>query len=138
MNGLLKKTIEEYQCCGCVCGSDISCYEKSQSGGSGCGKHVAGTIIFPIGHILLGMPRGFNRLGKQNDLYPEVFEKFEDGWGYNMFNEPVWKYLDKNGNTLVRGISPRTNTPFLHIFIGNHLDEINCREITEKNLNEMD
>jgi len=139
MKDVLKKAIEEYQCSGCFVGSDISCYKKSTLGGSGCGKHCAGTIIMPlIGTVLLGLPTGFNRLGNSKDLKPNIFEKWEDGWGYNIFNVPVWKYLDKNGNTLVRGISPRLNAPFIHIFIGNHIEKIDCLEITNENLNEMD
>ena len=35
------------------------------------------------------MPKGFNRLGSYGEMKPNIFEKFEDGWGYDTFNVPV-------------------------------------------------
>lgn len=105
-------------------------------------EHCPGTYSPQIGTILLGMPKGFSRLGPidigkiARSIF--IFETFEEGWGYNMFNVPVWKYMDKHGNTLVRGLSPRVNTPFIHIFLGNHMDKINCIEITDADLEDMD
>ena len=134
----VKKAIEEYQCSGCITGCNVECFEP-HSTGCGCGKHYAGTMILPgIGKIFLGMPKGFNRLGKDGDLKPCVFEKFEDGWGYNKFNTSVWKYLNKDGHTIVRGLSPRINIPFIHIFLEDCLAKIECLEITDADINEMD
>ena len=70
---------------------------------------------------------------KHNTIFYEDNENY-----YDMFNIPVWKYLDEHGNTLVRGIMPRRNEPFLHIYIGNCIDKINCLEITKQNIDEMD
>jgi hypothetical protein len=134
----IKKVVEEYQCLGCVCGSNIDCYKKHKHGIQ-CSKHIAGTMLMPhIGTIFLGLPTGFNRLGQTKETKISIFENFKDGWGYNKFNVPVWKHLDKYRNTLVRGISPRINMPWIHIFLGNVLSEIECLEITQEDINEMD
>lgn len=138
MNEKIKAMIEEYQCSGCVVGGNISCYKKGFEG-IGCDKHVAGTRIYPaIGRIFLGLPKGFCRLGLCEETKISIFEKVEDGWGYNMFNVPTWKHLDKKGNTLVRGLCPRTNYPWIHIFMGDQMEKIDCLEITQKDIDEMD
>lgn len=141
MKESIKKAVETYQCPGCAFGSDCECYEKGYS--ESCGKHVAGTMCFPaVGTLFLGMPKGFNRPGKCETkiwIYESV-SNYGDG-PYRLggkFNIPVWKYLDEHGNTLVRGMCPRTNMTFIVIFIGNHIDEIDCLEITIEDLDEMD
>lgn len=129
VNPLVINAVEEYQCQGCVGGSDISCYVKGQD--LACSKHVGGTTIMPyVGRIFLGLPTGFNRIGPVENWNLNIFEKVEDGWGFDALNVPVWKHIDEHGNTLVRGLCPRINRPFLHIFLGNHLSEIDCLEIT--------
>lgn len=137
MDEKLSFAIKEYQCSGCTCGHNLECFEQNDQQGVGCGKHSSGTIISYIGNIFLGMPKGFNRLGHQENLKPIIFNNFNENY-YDMFNIPVWKYLDEHGNTLVRGIMPRRNEPFLHIYIGNCIDKINCLEITKQNIDEMD
>ena len=132
----IKEAIEMYQCSGCVGGKDFSCYEKGE--GIECKKHVAGTFIPIIGMIFLGLSRGFNRLGLCDKTKILIFEKFEDGWGYDKYSVPVWKHLDDNGNTLVRGISPRINDAWIHIFVGDHMSKVNCLEISKTDLSEMD
>lgn len=133
-----KEAVEKYQCPGCIVGGDISCYESNDLGGIGCGKHMAGTIISHIGTILLGMPIGFCRLGSNTKLKPNIYQKFEDcSWYNGKYNLPVWKYLTKDGHTLVRGLSPRTNSTFIHIFLENCLDKINCLEISEEDIEYM-
>jgi hypothetical protein len=139
METKVKKAIEEYQCSGCIAGHNTDCFEPCETG-QGCGKHYAGTgVTGGIGKVFLGMPRGFNRLGEHVEMKPYLFESFLKDWGeYNKFNIPVWKYLDKHGNTIVRGLQPRLNTPFIHVHLGDHRDEINCLEITENDLKDMD
>ena len=134
----IKSAIEEYQCPGCVCGSDVTCYKQGDS--EACIKHVPGTLVSGIGKILLGMPKGFNRIGPctLHDSGIEIFMKLEDGWGYGTFNVPVWKYRDKHGNTIVRGMSPRINRPFIHIFLTDCVADIDCQEITSADLLGMD
>ncbi len=136
MDERIKVAVEEYQRPGCVCGHDISCYQKE--GDEACSKHVPGTTMSHIGRFFLGMPKGFNRLGPDREMRIYIFPELKDGWGYDIFNVPVWKHKDKNGNVIVRGISPRINAPFLHIFLSGCLSEINCVEITDKELEEMD
>ena len=140
MDDKVKNAIEEYQCSGCITGSDITCFESNPFGGVGCGKHMAGTMITGgIGTIFLGMPKGFNRLGSNNSLKPVIYETFESSeWKYDMYNVPVWKHLNKAGHTLVRGFIPRKNDSFIHIFLEDCMDKINCIEITEDHMEKMD
>jgi hypothetical protein len=100
------------------------------------------------------MPKGFNRLGPVDakDFRLWIYESWEAATEhrgkapgdltvtgpFDLFNVPVWKYLDEHGNTLVRGMCPRTNRPFLHIILGDHLDKIDCLEITDEDLKGMD
>lgn len=138
MEKQIKKAIEKYQCSGCANGGNISCF-STYSSGIGCGKHYAGTMISNIGSIFLGMPKGFNRLGINNDLKPNIFQKFEDcDWKYNQWNVPVWKYLNPERHTMVRGFIPRLNGSFIHIFLENCMDKINCLEMTEEDIDKMD
>jgi len=135
----VKAAVEEYQCSGCVGGSDTSCYEAAQFH-AGCERHVAGTIFAPhIGSILLGMPKGFNRLGLLGAKQPIcIFKTFADSsYTFDKYNVPVWKMV-LNGHTFVRGISPRINMPFILVFLEDCADKIDCLEITEKDLEEMD
>ena len=135
----IKNAVENYQCPGCTSGSTIGCYKKgAYENQVECARHSAGTFMPMIGGIYLGMPTGFNRAGVVDNMKMQIFEKFEDGWGFNKFNVPVWKHLNKEGHTLVRGICPRTNSPFLHIFLENCMDKISCQEITEQDISEMD
>lgn len=156
MNEKIKEAVEKYQCPGCVCGMDTSCYEKWEFG-VGCGKHVAGTRVMPsIGLIWLGMPKGFCRLGPmENKIRPEMHESLSalnkvygktpkvdsiknEGF-YNKYNVPVWKHRTSEGHILVRGISPRVNRPFLHILLSDEgYDTIRCEEITAEEMKEMD
>lgn len=137
-NKKTQKIIEIYQCPGCVCGSDTTCYK--QGAYLECEKHVAGTNVFPgIGRILSGMPTGFNRYGQYKDMELCIFSYLKDGWGYDKYNIPAWKYFDKKtGCTIVRGMSPRTNATWIHIFIENCIQDISCYEITDQDISEMD
>jgi hypothetical protein len=131
-----KLAIEEYQCSGCVHGNDINCYWGDNSG---CEKHCAGTLIPNVGVIYLGMPKGFNRLGKYRDMSFRIYEGFEKSdWEYDMWNVPVWKHKNKEGHTIVRGFMPRRNEPFLHVFLEDCLEKIDCLEITQEDIDGMD
>ena len=135
----VKTAIENYQCSGCMNGGDTSCFASNDSGGVGCGKHYAGTMITTIGKIFLGLPNGFNRLGDKKEMKPNIYETFDSSdWKYNMWNIPVWKYLNQDGHTIVRGVMPRRNDSFIHIFLENCLDKINCLEITQDDVDGMD
>lgn len=140
MEKKFKEVIENYQCPGCVVGGDIECFEQNNNDGIGCGKHHAGTMTYPfVGSFFLGMPKGFNRLGKDNDLKPIIYETFESSeWKYDMWNVPVWKYKNKEGHVIVRGLMPRRNESFLHIFLEDCIDKINCIEISHDDIEGMD
>jgi hypothetical protein len=139
MDEKVKKAIEEYQCSGCQCGSDTSCFSKNDETEVGCGKHHAGTFMTGVGKLFLGMPKGFNRVGHFESMKINIFEKFEGcDWEYNMWNIPCWKFKNEFGHTIVRGLMPRRNEPFLHIYLEDCLDKINCLEITQKDVEGMD
>lgn len=139
MDKKTKKVIESYQCTGCINGYDISCFKENESGGIGCGKHIAGTMMSGVGSFFLGMPKGFNRIGENAKLKPNIYKDFDSSeWEYDMWNIPVWKHLSNEGHTFVRGISPRINKPFIHIFLENCIERVNCLEITQSDIDGMD
>jgi hypothetical protein len=144
------EAILEYQCPGCTNGPSLSCVTECDKG-IGCGSHCSGTTIIPLGSVFLGMPKGFNRVGSAEKMPLHIFASYDDfckDWGrntvngyaegYDMWNVPVWKFLDQHGNTLVRGLSPRTNGTFLHVILGDCRDKINCLEITKELQEKMD
>jgi hypothetical protein len=136
----IKQAVENYQCPGCVKGYNTECYKKADYG-QGCGDHHAGTMVSSgtgLIRFFLGMPKGFNRLGRiEGTFQPRIWDKF-DGTPYDMFNIATWKHLTKEGHTLVRGFQPRKNEPFIDIFLENCMDKINCLEISEDDINAMD
>ena len=135
----IPKFVKEYQCSGCVV-DEGNCYEKNDIGIS-CKKHVIGTMGFPyVGKFLLWCPIGFNRIGEGLDFYVfKTYKQFKKEWGeFDKFNVPVWKYVNENNHTFVRGLSPRINRSFLIIILEDCIGKINCLEITEKDIEEMD
>ena len=139
MKDNVKSAIEEYQCPGCAKGCEVSsCFEPSESQyGESCGGHYPGTFTTGVGRIYLGLPKGFNRLGKQDDMSIRIWNTYKDGT-YNMWNVPVWKYKNEKGHTIVRGIMPRRNEAFLDIFLEDCLDQIECQNITLDQIEDMD
>jgi len=150
MEDKVKEAINEYQCPGCSVGTYLKngCTAfKKRSWSESCDAHSAGTFIGLFIKIFLGMPKGFNRTGVGLDdktrLTLDIFKSFDEIWGndgkpYDEWNIPVWKYLDENGNTLVRGLTPRNNAPFLHVILENCMDRIDCFEVTKQMVEEMD
>lgn len=136
--GTAEKAVREYQCSGCIDGPFKDCYKTEQDYGVGCRGHVAGTIISYVGKIFLGMPKAFNRLGHWERMKVEIYDGYIDDVIFDKFNMPVWKHLDKHGNTLVRGLRPRINEPFITVILGNHLDKIDCLEISQEEIDIMD
>ena len=60
-------------------------------------------------------------------------------WEYDKFNVPIWKHKNENGHVIVKGIMPILTRPFIHIIIDcPDFDNIDCIEITEQDINEMD
>lgn len=135
MKNKIKEAIETYQCPGCINGSDITCFTPHE--GFGCGNHRSGTMMLSIGKIFLGLPKGFTRLGFYDAMIPRIYEALEKDH-YNQWNVPVWKHLNEEGYTLVRGICPRTNWPFIDIILENCIDKIDCLEISNEDIKNMD
>lgn len=134
------EAIQEYQCPGCVRGPFPSCCVRNidPDYGCACNAHQPATTQSHIGLIFLGLPKGFCRLGDSKRTKISIFESEADGWEYNKFQIPIWKHIDKLGNTLVRGICPRINDPWIHIYLNSHGEIINCLEITDQDIKEMD
>ena len=138
MELIKKKAIETYQCAGCTNGYNIKCFQENEVG-IGCSKHSAGTLLSNIGKIFLGLPKGFNRLGFDEALIPHIYRTFNDSlWAYDKYNVPTWKFLNSAGHTIVRGHIPRRNMTFIHIFLEDCMDKIECIEISKEEINEMD
>src|SRR5579859_4241236 len=102
MDEIIKKAVEEYQCPGCTVGHNTSCFERNEYG-SGCGKHSAGTFISFVGRIYLGMPKGFNRLGKGEECPVKIHRTLKDAKAessniFGKFTVSVWKYLNEKGH----------------------------------------
>ncbi len=130
-----KDAIKNYQCPGCVSGPYPKCYKTNEN--LACDAHCAGASTAG-GRFFLGLPKGFCRLGSCDSTKIYIFKDIADGWGYSNFNVPVWKHLDKHGNTIVRGMCPRLNDPWIHIFLGDFINDIKCIEITSKDIASMD
>jgi len=117
----IRKAVEQYQCTGCVSGSSIECYTKA-SLGCGCENHCAGTLILGIGHVFLGMPKGFDRKGPVQEQRVIIFESIESRnkqWSdADVFTVNVWKYQNVEGDVFIRGYMPRINRPFLQVILG--------------------
>lgn len=136
--------IKKYQVPGAV--GDFNEDNFEQEGvGFEWSSHIPGTLILPnVGTVFLGMPTGFNRIGprtqeSEDRLRINIFsdmEHHDSKCEYNKFNVPVWKYFDGE-NTIVKGIMPRIMRPFLHVILGNVLDKVDCLEITDKDISEM-
>jgi len=139
-----RNAVSEYQCSGCAVGPEknMSCYRSRQRGSYdvSCAAHCPGTIMYPVGTILLGLPKGFNRVGaidgEYSNYYLNLHTSFSDS--YTMFNIPVWKHLNEFGHTIVRFYSPRVNRGAIDIFLENCMDKIDCLEITKEDIDNMD
>lgn len=134
----IENAIRTYQCTGCVNGPYPTCFEQGSDNNIGCKAHCAGTFMLPFGKMFLGLPKGFCRLGKCENTKVNIYESPSNGWDYDKFNIPVWKHLDEHGNTLIRGLSPRINNAWIHIFLGDHRYYFKCLEITKEDLEGMD
>ena len=146
LTDIVKKAIEEYQCPGCVAGSDIECGKFAQDleENLSCIEHTHGTMIGAPGlgiiEFFLGLPNGFNRVGPNKGMRPLIYNKFEDcDWNLDdKWNVPVWSHVNSDNHTLVRVFCPRNNTGFIHIYLENCLDKLKCIEITAEDIKEMD
>lgn len=130
--------VEQYQCPGCINGDN--CFDQDNIG-IGCKNYRAGTIIMGLGKFVLGLPKGFCRLGKQDDLIPKIFKTIEEQdkiWKYDELNVPIWKHKTVKGHIIIRGYLPRLNAGFIHIIIEGDFNRIKAFEITEKYMEGID
>jgi hypothetical protein len=121
--------VEEFQCPGCVAGSDTTCgvYDDAEYG---CTAHVPGTTIMGSGGfitIALGLPKGFNRLPEfgsrhnQGELVRVHETAPVDFW--NALNVPVWA-LEQNNVLFVRTYAPRVNRLWVDVIPGGKRSEL--------------
>lgn len=107
---LQKKMIEKFQCNGCLLGSDTKCgsfsleeYKTSFR----CKSHHIGTMSFGAGRFAPGLPKGFCRIGEDQNFQIWFWPKGEKP-KWDKFNVPVWA-LDEDGFLFVRTYLPRVN-----------------------------
>lgn len=131
----MNEWIKEYQCPGCI-NYPEECY-KPKIDGIECENHLPATRQLHVGLLFLGLPKGFCRLGVFKKMTLEIFTKFNPE-NYDKYNIPVWKYKNKNNHVLVRGLMPRINQPFLHIYLVDCLNKINCLELSHDDITSMD
>lgn len=93
------------------------------------------------GSIFLGLPNGFNRLG----VYPQMKLHIYESWDHlskacedPKFNVIIWKHLDQRGNTVLRGLRPRLNEPYLYLVLGDCRDKLPGIEISLTDAAQMD
>ncbi len=123
------KFVKEYQCSGCVCGSDPKTCPSYQDD-HGCASQVAGTSILGEGTIFLGLPPLLARLGEYKRMRIYILSDWEEfkRWMMEVGQTP-------EGHTIVKGLMPRLNYPFIHIFLDKKCwDKIDCSELTDKDM----
>ncbi len=126
MDDLQKTLIEKYQCPGCCSGVDTSsgCFKQDPHNLS-CKNHGAGGILFPIGAIHLGLPKGFNRLGPvdQSRQGSNIRIQADFPSNYGPFNIPVWA-LEHEGDLIVHCVCPRLNENWIDIIPGKKISDL--------------
>jgi len=131
-----EELVHQFQCPGCVCGGDpatCSKYQLEQQYGACCHNHVVGTSILGVGHIALGLPKGFCRPGM------DPGERFKRNLDFNQMairlwvagtkphwdrlNIPVW-CLERDGFLYVRTYCPRLNVGYVDVVEGGTFQSI--------------
>lgn len=120
------RMVREYQCSGCVVGSDPkTCgsfeLQEEKNDFYRCIQHVSGTRVYPGGNIYLGLPKGFNKVGA---VHPDYKSKThirihpEDSvLPWDRLNVAVWG-MEQDGTLFVRTYCPRVNDAFIDILPG--------------------
>lgn len=128
----IKNMISKFQCPGCTCGcapcETCESFKPSHEFGWSCDNHSAGTMISGIGKIFLGMPKGFNRVGANEQLgyIFQMIQLWDQGeklpiWDY--LNIPVWA-MEDDGFLFVRHYCPRINQSYIHVIAGGKIDSL--------------
>lgn len=125
----IESMIEAFQCPGCVAGSDTKCgayrYDAEQRR---CMSHVLGTQLGLGNKIALGLPKGFNKPGFNEDGYAlskmniRFFPKGEY-IGWDKLNVAVWA-MERDGFLFVRTYAPRINTTWVDVIEGGTLEMV--------------
>jgi len=117
--------VEEFQCPGCVCGSDTKCgFYKNDKDLNACSSHVLKTFILGIGYIAIGLPRGFCRPGPNEGIKNKMAIRLWDDGKYpawDKLNIAVWA-MEEEGTLFVRTYSPRINYSVVDVIDGGTLD----------------
>lgn len=124
MDGTKKQRsmIKQFQCAGCVCGSDpktcpayrFKAIPWGASTGFTCDGHVLGTRMLGVGSFALGLPKGFCRAGEDQSTREPVNRMTIRLWErgqrptWDKFNVAAWG-MEQGGFTFVRTYSPRNN-----------------------------
>jgi len=122
----IDQMVEEFQCPGCVLGSDTSCGSYNYDANElRCISHVCGTMIGFGNTVALGLPKGFNKTGWHKDgtprnkmsirLYPEGQKP---AWDH--LNVPVWA-MEENGFLFVRTFAPRIDATWVDVIEGGNM-----------------
>ena len=126
-----KDMTEKFQCPGCACGMDTNCgkYATDDADGTNsCRAHVLGTSLMGVGHIALGMPKGFNKPGRapyaDRDWNKMSFRFWAAGTnpGWNKLNIAVWA-MEEDGFLLVRTYMPRIDYACVDVIEGGKLSD---------------
>lgn len=122
----IEQLVEQFQCLGCVCGSDITCGKYNYNPEERrCMSHVLKTMLGFGNCIALGIPKGFNKPGwtqegrSRNKIDVRLFSKGESPeWDY--LNVPVWA-MEQDGFLFVRTFAPRINLCWVDVIEGGTL-----------------
>lgn len=117
-----EELIGEYICPGCTNGhKPDACvaYNPYHDWGYMCLAHCPGTTITPhVGRIILGLPKGFCRLG-ENKKYVRVWQQ-DTAPQWDHLNVPVWA-MEKDGFLFVHTSCPRINQVNIDVIEGGTL-----------------
>lgn len=122
---VLQSMVDRFQCTGCTLGSDTKTCESFRPSDSmanmSCKSWSPGTMAFPGGRMMLGLPTGFDHLGAcevgrsfklllmTRDEFIRRSQTPTDGYGtFDTFNVPVWAMVE-DGFLFVRRFAPRIN-----------------------------
>jgi hypothetical protein len=136
------KMISDTQCPGCGYGYDardckwFQFVEPTDAGRTffRCDKHAPATYHTVMGKLLIGLPRGFCRLGPQWDALLHTENRTQEAgfirlWEedqapeFDKFNIPVWA-LEHKGYLFIRTFMPRVNWTLVDVIENGKLQAI--------------
>lgn len=126
----MQDLVTTYQCPGCNVGSGMACFKGR---GLSCRAHIPAASL---DGRCLGMPRGFMQISASKTPIC-IFESVHD-FPIDNLSIPVWKHLDEHGNTVVRGLRPHRNQPFLNVYVGDVRSAFDCFEVSTEFWQQLD